>query len=108
MRGGSATAPRSVAQLLARLAQLLLGLLRVPRSRVQVLVAEKLGQGHRVVAGVGEELVGHRVPQQVWVNVVATDGGVLVAQVADAPVGQRSPFADEDDLRLDRRSGIEV
>lgn len=50
-------------------------------------MAENLGQPHKIVAGVGEELVGHRVPQQVWVDVEPADGCVLAAQIANAPVG---------------------
>ena len=40
---------RSVAQPLARLAQLLIGSLRVPRRRVQVLVPENLGQPNQIL-----------------------------------------------------------
>ena len=53
---------------------------------------------------VGQELMGHRVAKQVWRQLHADDRRILVAQRSHAFVGQRSPFADEHYLRLDRWS----
>ena len=58
--GGSA----SILQPLARLPKLLFGSLRVPRGRIQILMAENLCQRNQVVVVVLQEFVGHRVPQQ--------------------------------------------
>jgi hypothetical protein len=45
-----------------RLPQLLPGSLRIPARRVEIFVAQNLGERHEVVPIVGEKLVSHRVP----------------------------------------------
>lgn len=69
---------------------------------------EYLRQTHQIIAAVLQELVCHRVPQQVRMNLETTNGGVLVAQVANPPIRERPSLTDEHDLRLNRRAGVEV
>jgi hypothetical protein len=71
-------------------------------------MAENLRQSHKIIAGVCEELMRHRVPQQVRVDLDAGDGAVLVAQRPNAPIRQRPSLADEDQARLKRRASVDV
>ena len=88
--------PRSsIIHLLARLGQLALGPLRVAGRRVQVLMAEDLGEADQIVAVVVKELMSHRVPEQMRMQLHADEGRILVAQCPDASLGQGPPFADE-------------
>lgn len=59
-------------------------------------MAEDLGQRHEIIGIVGQELVSHRVPQQMWMQFEATDCTVFVAEISDAPVGQFATLTDED------------
>lgn len=98
----------SVVQFLRCLGQLFFGTLRVPRCRIQRLVAENLCQPHEVVAVVHKELVGHRVPQQVRMDFHPCDCTVLVAQRPHSTVCQRPSFPNEDLGAIHRWTGIEV
>jgi len=98
---------RSVVQPIRRFAKLILCLFRVATRRVQVLVAEDLGQAHEVVLVVRQELMSHRVPQQVRMELEAADRTVFVAQVPHASIRQWSTFTDEDINRGDRRPSTE-
>ena len=86
----------SVAQPIRRFTKLILSPLRVPGGRVQILVAEDLGQTHKIILIVSQELVGHRVPQQMRVNLEAANRTVFVAQISDTPICQLSPLTNED------------
>ena len=57
--------------------------LRVPRSRVQILVPQNLGERNKVIACVGQELVSERVSQQMRVEFEATQRTVFVAETSD-------------------------
>ena len=93
-----------IIQPLRRFPQLRLSPFGIPSRRV--LVAEDLGQSHKVVAGIGKILMGHGVPEQVGMQVDAGDGRILVAQGPDAPIRQRPPLPDEYPAGLHRRAGL--
>ena len=57
---------------------------------------ENLGQRHEIIPVVGQKPVGHRVPQQVRMNLEAANGRVFVAQCPDATIRQRTTLTDED------------
>ena len=59
-------------------------------------MAEDLGEADEIVLVVGKELVGHRVPQQVWVQVDSGDCGILVAEGTNASIRQWPTLPDED------------
>ena len=86
----------SKAQPLRRLRQLAFRSLHVPLRRVEVLVAEDLGQRHEIIPVVRKKPVGHRVPQQVRMNLEPADGGIFVAQCPDSTIRERTTFADKD------------
>lgn len=69
---------------------------------------EDLRQPHEIVAVVSQELVGHRVAQQVRVELHPDQGAVLVAHGSDPPLRQRSPFTDEDPLAFLSWSSLQV
>ena len=62
----------------------------------------------QVVAVVGKVLVGHRVPQQMRVNLHADQGGVLIDHCPDAAIPKRPAFADEDIVRGNRGPRLQV
>lgn len=80
----------SVIQPLGSIGQLLLRVTAVPGRRLDVFVAEQLGQAHDVVAVVRKELRRHRVPEEMRMQVDADQGAVLVAKRPDAPFAERS------------------
>ena len=58
-----------IAQSLASVTQLFFGSLHISLGRVQIFMPEDLCQCHQDHSGiVFEELVGHRVPQQMWMQ----------------------------------------
>ena len=61
----------SIIHLLRRLAQLFARRLRVTGRRIQILVPENLSEPHKVIVRVGKKLVGHRVAEQVRMQVDA-------------------------------------
>jgi hypothetical protein len=65
-------------------------------------------QPDQIVAVVGQELLRHRVAEQVRVQLYADDRTVLIAKRSHATVGQRPSFPDEDLTALDRRAGIQL
>ena len=69
----------SIVEILRGITELLLCPLRVSRRRVQVFVAEDLGQRYKVILIIGEELMGHRVAQQMRMNLESANGAVFVA-----------------------------
>ena len=85
----------SVVQILRGIAELLLRSLRVPRRRVQVFVPEDLSQTHEIILIIGQELVGHRVPQEMRMNLVPADRRVFVAEVLHATISERATLADK-------------
>ena len=74
----------SVVQLLGCLGQLLLRAFRVASRRVQGFMPQQLRQPHKSIPIVSKELVRHRVPQQVGVQLDAGEGAVLVAKGTNA------------------------
>ena len=98
----------SVVEPLGGIGQLLAGFLRVAGRRVEVLVPEDLSQTHKVVPVVGKELVCHRVPQKVRMQLHADEGAVLVAQRPDTPIRERPTLPDEHLPTFDRRAGLKV
>ena len=52
--------------------------------------------------------MGHRVPQQVRMELHADDGRVLVAECPDAPIRQSAPLPDEHVAAFDRRAALKV
>ncbi len=101
-RSGSVDQPlRSLAQLFARP-------LRVAGRRVQILMAEDLGQADQIVAIVGKVLMRHRMPQQVRVHGNTADGAVLIDDGPNATIPKRPPFPDEELAGFDRRPGLQV
>ena len=64
---------RSVAQPICCFTKLILSSLRVSGSRVQILVAEDLGQTHQIILVVCQELMGHRVTQQMRMDLESAD-----------------------------------
>src|ERR1700685_2140995 len=95
MSDSSTAYASSVIQPVGGIGQLLAGAFRVPGGRVQVFVAEDLRQRHQVVVVVGQELVSHRVPQQMGVQLDADEGRILVANGSAATLRQRPPLTDE-------------
>lgn len=71
-------------------------------------MAENLGQSHEIVASVHKELVGHRVPQQVRVQLHTDQDSVLAAQVPNPSIGERTSFANEDQSALHRRASFQI
>lgn len=67
---------------------------------------ENLGQGHEVVLVVGQELMAHRMAEDMRVQLDPGDGAIFVAQGTHAPIRQRPPLAHEDLAGLHRRSGV--
>ena len=59
-------------------------------------MAEDLGQAHQIVGVVGQELMSHRVPQQVRMDLETADRTVLVAQISDATIRECSTLTNED------------
>ena len=72
---------RSVTQPVGYFAKLVFRSLCVTGGCIQVLVAEDLGQAHKIILIVGKELMCHRVPQQVRMQLDSADRTVLVAQI---------------------------
>jgi hypothetical protein len=66
--------------------------LHVPLRRVEILVAEDLRQRHEIVSVVGKKSMRHRVPQDVRVQVEATDRRVFVTKRPNPSISQRSPL----------------
>ena len=56
---------------------------------------EDLSQTDQVVPVVSQELMRHRVPKQVRMQLHAGDRRILVAQCPDTTLGQRPTFPDE-------------
>jgi hypothetical protein len=99
---------RSIVHPFACVGQLLLGSLRIPRCGVEAFVAKNLRQAHEIIAVVCEELVRHRMPEQVGIQLDPGQGAVLVAQCSHASVGHRPSLADEHPWTFDGRAAIEV
>ena len=76
--------------------KLVLRSLCVSGGSVEILVTEDLGQAHQIILVVCQELMGHRVPQQMRMQLEPADCTVLVAKISDAPVGQFATLTDED------------
>ena len=89
----------SIAQPLHRRPKLFLGLLGVESGGVEILMSQDLGQAHEVISIVQKELVGHRVTQQVRVQLDAQNGTVLAAQGPDAAIRTRATLTDENTVR---------
>lgn len=70
-----------------RLPQLLRIPLRVPAGRIEIVVAQNLGERHEVVSIVGEKLVSHRVPEQVRMN--ANAKGPMGVHLSESTSGSR-------------------
>ena len=84
-----------VRESLRRFAQLLVCSLGVSSGCVQVLMAEDLSQRNKIVLIIGKELVSHRVPQQMRMNLEPANGAVLIAQVPNATIREWSSLTDE-------------
>ena len=69
---------------------------------VQGFVSQLLRQTHQVVAVVVQEMVRHRVPDQMGMELPTDQGGILLAQCPDASFGQCVSFIDEDTRLLHR------
>ena len=109
MAGGEQSAAlNSINHPFRRIGQFFPVLLGIQRRRVQVLMPENLGTGHKVVVRVGQEPMGEGVPQQMGVQLHPDDGGVLVAQRPNPSVSQRATFADEHLAGFCRGAGGEV
>ena len=85
----------SIVEVVRRITELLLCPLCVSSGCIEILVPEDLGQRHQVILIVSKELVGHRVTKQVWINLEAANGAVLVTQVPNATISQRTTLTDE-------------
>jgi hypothetical protein len=86
----------SITQPVRRFPKLVLRSFCVSGRRVQIFVAEDLSQAHEIVLVVGQELVSHRVTQQMGMKLEAADCTVFVAEIPHAPVGQIPTLTDED------------
>ena len=75
--------------------QLQRGLGNVPFRRVEVFMPQYLRESDQIARIVGKVLVGHRVPEQMWMNVEPTNHAVFVAQCPHTFVRQWPSFADE-------------
>lgn len=64
-------------------------------------MAEDLSQRNQIILIVGQELVGHRVPQQMRMQLEAANRTVFVAEISDAPIRQRPTLTNEDIRRSD-------
>src|SRR5690349_3061120 len=81
---------------------------RVPARCVDVLVAKNLRESHEVVGVVGKILVRERVAKCVRMQRHAGDGGVLVAEGANATRRQRSSLSKKQVAVSRRRAHIEI
>ena len=54
-----------------------------------------LSQAHQIVGIVRKKLMGHRVSQQMRMDLEPTDRTVLVAQIPDSSIRQRPSFSNE-------------
>ena len=70
----------SVIHFLGSLGKLVVAALRVTGSCIQILVAQKLSQADKIVSVVCQKLVGHRMPEQMWMQLDADQGTVFVTQ----------------------------
>ena len=92
---GTVESPRKT-QPLRRFRQLTLRPLHVPLRCVEVFVPEDLSQRYEVIAVVAQELVGHRVSEQVRVDLEPANRRVFVTQVSNASIAQCPSFANKD------------
>jgi len=71
-------------------------------------MAEDLGQADQIVLVVGQELLCHRVAEQVRVQLHADDRRILVAKGSEATVSQQSSLPDEQPVRLHKWRDLQV
>ena len=69
-------------------------------------MARELSQPNQVVAVVLQELVRHRVPEKLRVQVDADESRILLAQRPDASFAQWPTFPDEHPAGLHRRACV--
>lgn len=71
-------------------------------------MTKNLGKADQIILIVIQEFVGHRMAEQVGMNLQANDCRILVAQSSNTTVAQRSTFTDEDVLAFGWRTGIKI
>jgi hypothetical protein len=71
-------------------------------------VTENLSQTHEIVAGIGQELMGHRVAEQMRVQGDAGDRRVFIEKRPDASIRQWASLAYENPTRSDWRSRLQI
>ncbi len=70
-------------------------------------MAKEPGQRHEIIRVVGEQPLGHRVAEEVRMNLPSDDRRVLVTESPHALLGQGSTATDEDPLAGDWRPSLE-
>lgn len=99
---------RLVTQPLSSVSQLLSTSLRVSARRVERLMSKDLSQADKIVSGVGQELLRHRVSEKVRVQLDADDRRISVAKSANPSIGQRSTFTNKNSADVHWRTAVEI